>query len=125
MKQLVKSYEIQAKRVKVFEALTEPLYIKQWSGDEAVMDPRSGGLFSLWSGSIHGENSEVSADRIVQKWKEKDWDNYSEVVFILNEKNGVTHLRMVHTLIPNSAFDALDEGWDRYFLGPLKSFLES
>ena len=80
MRNLVKKYEIHARKEKVFEALTEPLNILQWSGDEVVMNINDGGRFSLWGGSIQGENLEVSGSKIVQKWKEKNWDNYSSVV---------------------------------------------
>ncbi len=125
MKSLVKKYEIIARKEKVFEALTEPLNILQWSGDEAVMNLNDGGRFSLWGGSIHGENLEVSGSKIVQKWKEKSWDNYSRVVFNLIERNSKTTLELIHEDIPDSSFESINEGWDKYYLGPLKSFIEA
>ena len=125
MKSLVKKYEILARKEKEFEALTEPLNILQWSGDEAVMNLNDGGRFSLWGGSIHGENLEVSGSKIVQKWKEKNWDNYSSVVFNLIERNGKTTLELIHDDIPDSSFESINEGWDKYYLGPLKSFIEA
>ncbi len=124
MKSLVKKYEILARKDQVFEALTEPITISQWSGDEAFMNPVDGGKFSLWSGSIHGENKEVSEEKIVQNWKEKDWKNYSTVIFSLNEINGKTILEMKHLDIPDRSFESIDDGWDRYYLGPLKLLLE-
>lgn len=124
MKSLVKKYEIHTRKNKVFEALTEPLSILQWSGDEAVMNPVKGGVFSLWSGSIHGENIQVTEEKIVQNWKEKDWDNYSTVIFNLIEENGKTTLELTHNDIPEKSFESINKGWDRYYLGPLKLLLE-
>ena len=124
MKKLVKEYKIMARKEKVYEALTEPFNISQWSGDEAVMQLEKGGYFSLWAGSIHGENLEMSPSRIVQNWKERDWENYSTVVFNLSEENGITILEMVHSDIPQRSYDSIDEGWDKYYLGPLKAFIE-
>jgi len=125
MKSLVKKCEINAGNDKVFEALTEPINIREWSGDEAVMDLNSGGKFSLWGGSIHGENVEVSRSRIVQKWKEKNWDKYSDVIFNITEENDKTMVELIHNDIPDSSFGSINEGWDKYYLGSLKSFLEA
>ena len=125
MKRLVKQYEIEATRDKVFEALTEAIAIAQWSGDEAVMENEEGGSFSLWGGSIHGVNQKISSSGITQLWKEKNWDHYSKVIFNLKEQNGYTILELVHEDIPEHSFVSIDEGWDRYYLGAIKSYLES
>ena len=125
MKTLIKECEISAPRARVFEALTEPMSILQWTGDEAVMENEAGGFFSLWSGSIHGKNLEVTPSKIVQDWKEKNWSNYSKVTLELSEENGITLVRLIHEGIPKQSFSSLDEGWDKYYLGALKSYLES
>ena len=125
MRSITKEYEISADIDQVFEALTEPLNIRQWSGDEAVMEKFEGGSFSLWSGSIQGKNVEVGKHRIVQSWKEKNWKNFSKVEFLLTEKNGKTLLRMTHEQIPDQSYESMNLGWDKYYLGPLISFVET
>ena len=110
---------------KVFEALTDPLNIRQWSGDEAIMSCSAGSDFSLWGGSIHGRNVEITPTSIVQEWKEKDWDFYSEVKFKLIGQKGETKLEMTHSGIPENSFSSIDKGWDKYYLGPIKVLLET
>ncbi|MEQ9425471.1 MAG: SRPBCC domain-containing protein [Cyclobacteriaceae bacterium] len=124
MKKLNKKYEINAPKEKVFEALTDPLTIEQWSGAEAVMNAECGGEFSLWGGSIHGKNNEVTNDYIIQDWKEKGWKNYSKVSFFLNVENGKTILELIHDDIPEGSYKSLDDGWDKYYLGAIKNLLE-
>jgi uncharacterized protein YndB with AHSA1/START domain len=124
MKSLTKVYKINASAQKVFEALTNPDLIEQWSGESAEMDIRPGGEFSLWNGDIHGKNHLVTPSQIVQEWKEAAWDHFSKVTFNISEKNGVTTLEMIHEAIPDRNFISINDGWDNEFLGPLKELLE-
>lgn len=114
-----------ATKERVFETLTEPMNISQWSGDEAVMEKRAGGDFSLWGGSIHGQNLVITKSRIVQIWKEKNWKHFSKVQIQLIEKKGATILHLIQEDVPDGSYKSLNEGWDKYYLGAIKSFLES
>lgn len=125
MKALVKEYEIEAPKTKVFQALTELDLIAAWSGSEVEMDLNDGGEFSLWGGTVYGVNEEISESRIVQKWQEESWDKPSKVVFTLKEvEKDKTVLTVLHNGIPDKHFHNISIGWDEDYLKPLKKLVE-
>jgi len=124
-KTITKTYEIVASIDAVFEALTNANLIEKWSGSPAIMELSEGGKFSLWDGSIHGINKYLSIDKIIQDWKEEKWNDFSTVTFKLTAQNDLTILSLLHEKIPSSSAKSIDNGWDDYYLGPLKELLES
>lgn len=121
---VTKTYSINATAEEVYNALINEDLIEQWSGDEATMDIKPNGLFSLWGGSIHGVNIEVTPTKIVQDWKEEGWSDYSKCTFTITQKGNSTELHLLHEDIPENSVKSIDGGWDDYYLGPLKELLE-
>lgn len=124
MKELIKEYEINATPQQVFQALTDPKIIENWSGSSATMSSKAGSKFSLWDGSIYGVNKEVTPTRIVQDWQEENWEKPSSVTFHISPKGRKTILELRHEGIPEKSFKSISSGWDEYYLGPLKELLE-
>jgi activator of HSP90 ATPase len=124
MKKLIKTYSIEASAEKVYAALTQPEIMTTWSGTEAENDPVEGGAFKLWGGSIFGKNTTVAAHQIVQDWQEENWDNSSKVTFNINESNGATEVELIHEDIPESSYNSISNGWDEYYMLPLKALVE-
>ena len=56
MKDLKKYYIISATPEEIYNALTNPLAIRLWTGEPAEMSEEPGSEFSLWDGSICGKN---------------------------------------------------------------------
>ncbi|MEO6851789.1 MAG: SRPBCC domain-containing protein [Mucilaginibacter sp.] len=68
MKDFKKYYHIPATPTEVYMALTNPLTIELWTGEEAVMSTEPGTEFSWWGGSIVGKNLEFEdGKKIVQQ----------------------------------------------------------
>src|SRR6185312_6134775 len=68
-KDFKKYYIIPAPPEEVYTALTNPLSIEIWTGDETVMSTEAGSEFSLWGGIIVGKNLEFEeGKKIVQQW---------------------------------------------------------
>ena len=66
MKDFKKYFIIPAPPEDVYLALTNPITIHLWSGEEAEMSTEPGSEFSLWGGSIVGKNLEfVEGKKIV------------------------------------------------------------
>ncbi|ETW32414.1 hypothetical protein PFFCH_00152 [Plasmodium falciparum FCH/4] len=69
-------------------------------------DLKVGGKFSLFSGSILGEFTEITKPhKIVEKWKFRDWNecDYSTVtVEFISVKENHTKLKLTHNNIPAS-----------------------
>ena len=126
MKSIYKTYIINASPSEVWKALTEPAYIEAWGGTEVEMSDQVDGKFSLWDGSIHGTNVEVEPERkLVQEWYGGIWEDPSSVQFTLHEEaDGTTRLELVQENVPDEDAADIDSGWDTYYLGAIKDFLE-
>lgn len=125
MKTLSQAYHIHAPVGKVWEALIDPKLITAWGGGPAKMDAKVGTKFSLWGGEIHGKNTEViEQKKLVQEWFGGKWDAPSIATFSLSEKNGVTTIDFQQVNIPDNEVEDIEDGWRRYYLGPLKDFVE-
>src|SRR3990167_5823244 len=95
------TYEIKATARDVWEALTVPSIIQEWSGDIAVMSDVVGANFDLWSGQIWGTNTAVEVNKLLeQDWYGGDWDKPSKVTIELSESDGITTVALTHTDVP-------------------------
>ena len=125
MKSITKKYRIHAVKKKVWEALTDVKLIEQWSGSRCKMSDVEGSSFELWDGDIWGKNIHVLKEKkIVQEWYAGKWKEPSIVTFELSEEGSNTHLTVIHTSIPEKEVEAIDSGWDDYYLSPLKAVVE-
>jgi activator of HSP90 ATPase len=124
-KTIKKLYEISAPIDQVWKALVDPKIINEWGGGPSSMDEKIGTKFQLWGGDIHGKNIEVVKEKkLVQEWFSGDWPNPSIVKFTLQTKNYKTILELEHISVPEEDADDIEQGWDTYYLGPIKKMLE-
>lgn len=125
MRTITKDYVINALIEKVWDALVNPETIDKWGAGPAKMDASERFEFELWGGDTHGKNTKVEQNKILeQDWYSGDWSEPSRLRFELSEKDGKTHLHMLHENVPDDEADDIDKGWDDYYLGPIKRLLE-
>ncbi len=125
MKNLKKFYKIKATPPEVYAALTNPFSIEIWTGEEAVMSTKAGEEFSLFSGDISGKNLQFEPDsKIIQEWYFGEQQEPSIVTISLTPDKYFTKIELLHTNIPDEAFEDISEGWDESYFGPLKEFFE-
>lgn len=125
MKNLKKYYKIKATPADVYAALTNPFSIAIWTGEDAEMTTKAGDEFSLFGGDIVGKNLQFEPDRkIIQEWYFGDQQEPSIVTLSLHADKYFTKIELLHTNIPDEAFDEINEGWDESYFGPLKEFFE-
>ncbi|MCF8224704.1 MAG: SRPBCC domain-containing protein [Bacteroidales bacterium] len=125
MKNLKKHYKIKATPPEVYAAITNPFSIEIWTGEEAVMSTRAGEEFSLFSGDIAGRNLQFEPDRkIIQEWYFGDQKEPSIVTITLEPDKYFTKIEILHTNIPDDAFDDILNGWDESYFRGLKEFFE-
>jgi len=123
MKDYKKYYIIPALPEEVYLALTLPATIQLWTGEEAEMCTEPGSEFSLWEGSIVGRNiSFEEGKKIVQQWYFGDQDEESIVTIKLHPHKQGTSVELLHTNIPDDAYDEMVEGWDENYFGLLNRF---
>ena len=119
MKDIKRYFILNAQPKDVYNALTNKTMLDIWTGEEAEMEPVVGSNFSLWGGSISGVNLEFEKDRkIVQKWFFEDEEN-SIVTMKLHPQNKGTSLELLHTNIPDEAYENISDGWDEDYFGAL------
>lgn len=126
MKSLTQIYEIHAPIADVWVALVDPKMINHWGGGPAKMDAKTGTKFSLWGGDIHGTNTKVIPQKLLeQDWYGGDWEKPSKVIFRLaSGSSGKTNVTLTQTDIPDGEFVDIEEGWKRFYMGPLKKLVE-
>ncbi len=123
--QIEKIYMISATPEQVWAALTVPIEIEGWGAGPAEMNPKKGEKFSLWGGDIYGKNIEVKIPNYLrQEWYGGRWKSPSIVEFWLTDESGQTKLRLTQNGVPDEELDDIDNGWDEYYLGPIKEYLE-
>ncbi|HPE76127.1 MAG TPA: SRPBCC domain-containing protein [Draconibacterium sp.] len=119
MKNIKRYYVLNAEPKDVYNALTNKTMLEIWTGEEAEMEPVEGTVFSLWGGSITGVNIEFEVNkRIVQKWFFDDEENSIVTMKLHPHKKG-TSLELIHTNIPEEAFENISDGWDEDYFGAL------
>ena len=125
MSQIEKNYHISASPERVWQALVDPFEIGQWSEAPARISAERGAHFSLWDGEIVGKNTEVEPGRrLAQEWREKSWQRPSTVTFELRPERGGTKLSFTQDSVPLDRLEQIDLGWDEYYLGAIKKYLE-
>ena len=123
MKDFKKYYILHASPSEVYLALTNPLTIHLWSGEEAEMSEEPGSEFSLWEGSIAGKNLEFQKDRMIrQEWYFGEQAEPSIVTIKLHEHESGTSVELRHTNIPDVDYNDIVEGWNTAYFGALQDF---
>ncbi len=125
MKDLKKYYRIKATPEEVYAALTNPFSIELWTGEKAKMSTTAGEEFSLFGGDIEGRNLQFEENRkMIQEWYFGDQKEPSIVTITLKKDKYFTKIELLHTNIPDEAFDDMNNGWDESYFGSLKEFFE-
>ena len=89
------------------------------------MDDKVGTKFTLWGGDIHGTNTKVVNNKLLeQDWYSGNWEKPSQVIFKLIPNKGATKLELIHKNVPEKDLKDIDQGWKDFYLGPLKELLE-
>ncbi len=97
----------------VFEALMDSEKHSEFTESEAVISREVGGRFTVWGGSLEGENLELVPDeKIVQSWRSDDWPegHYSQATFSLEEIPGGTRLTFTQSGVPEEFYEDIKQG---------------
>ena len=126
MKTIDQTYEVNAPIENVWHALTDATLINKWNAGPATFDAQEGGTFSLWGGDIHGTNTKVIPNELL----EQDWYGHDnpdvcyKVSFSLSEDSGVTLVHLIHADVPDDEVQDFADGWKDYYFDPIKQLLE-
>jgi len=107
----------------LFATLTQDMRLCAFMHSQCTSNPVVGGEFSVMNGTIHGSYVElVPNEKIVQKWRFKEWPEgvFSTVTMKLDQKSDNTVLRLTQSGIPDYDTARTEQGWKRFFWGPMK-----
>jgi uncharacterized protein YndB with AHSA1/START domain len=131
--------EVEAPVGRVWRALTEPALIKIWSGMEAEVDARAGGVYRMGKRVTGVREAHIDIFEPNRRLRliyltSKDWPRADSAIvddFILDPRNGEgkTSLRLLGSGVPDSSewdkpYARMRMGWER-FLARIKVALES
>jgi uncharacterized protein YndB with AHSA1/START domain len=123
MKDFKKYYILPAPPEDVYNALVNPLALRLWTGEEAVMSEEPGSEFSLWEGSIEGRNLAFEKNRKVeQEWYFGEQEPPSIVTLLLHPHPKGTSVELRHVNIPDEAWSDITEGWTESYFAALQDF---
>jgi activator of HSP90 ATPase len=111
---------------RIYAVLLDSKQFAACTGLPAEIDPKAGGVFSMFGGLIVGRNIElVPNERIVQAWRPSHWDPgvYSVVRFEFKPQGAETLVILDHTGFPEGQYDHLSDGWNSHYWQPLAKFL--
>ena len=124
MKDFKNYYTIKATPEEVFLALTNPLTIHLWSGEEAKMSTEMGSEFSFFNGDIVGINLGFEENKQIRQQWFFDQEEPSVVDLILHPKKKYTSLELRHTNIPDEEYNEITNWWNTLFMGRLMEFYD-
>jgi activator of HSP90 ATPase len=125
VKDYKKYYLVNATPEEIYMALTNPVTIQLWTGEQAEMSTEPGSEFSLWEGSISGRNLEFEPNKkIVQQWYFGEQEEPSIVTIKLHPDKHGTSLELRHTNIPDADYDDIVNGWNDVYIGSIQEFFD-
>ena len=131
--------EIDVPVARVWRALTEPGLIKIWSGQEAEIDPRQGGMYRIGKRTGHSREAHIDVFEVNRRLRliylngknSPPSDSAAVDDFILDTRRGEgkTSLRLLGSGIPETpewdrSYASIRMGWER-FMARIKVTLES
>lgn len=130
MFKVTKRVAIAASIEKVWAALTSPRAIQGWMGGKVRVNLRAGGKYALFGGETTGKFTRVEKPGALEyTWRQANWPAEwadSRVHWELKPTKTGTQVKLTHDRFPNQdERDGHDEGWDLYWLEPMKKWLEA
>lgn len=123
MKDFKKYYIIPAEPSDVYRAITTEVTVELWTGSPASIKAEPGAEFEMWDGSICGRFLELEADKkIVQEWYFGEAETPSIVTIKLHPHKHGCSAELVHTNIPDDAWDEITGGWNEVYFDALIDF---
>jgi uncharacterized protein YndB with AHSA1/START domain len=120
---------IPASAQRIYEAWLDGALHGAMTGGTATSESHVGGTFTAWDGYIRGSNLELEPGRrIVQAWRSADFPDGSEdsrIEIVLEDEDGSTRIRLVHTNIPEGQASDYEQGWRDHYFTPMRKYFAS
>eukprot|EP00823_Brevimastigomonas_motovehiculus_P005050 TRINITY_DN350_c0_g1_i1.p1 TRINITY_DN350_c0_g1~~TRINITY_DN350_c0_g1_i1.p1 ORF type:complete len:191 (-),score=34.81 TRINITY_DN350_c0_g1_i1:217-789(-) len=128
------TYKFRCRPQNMFEAFTDERLISSYVQAKCQADPKAGGRFSFFGGSLTGTFTELNKpNKIVETWRFSEWPEDHSSIVELNFKeirDSVTQVDMSQTGIPledrygnHDIPEKVSKGWRNYFFERIEKVL--
>jgi len=122
------THVLYAPPTKVFQAITRPETIIEWSGEAAVIELAPGGKFEMFDGWVRGTMIDVKPEAFLSfSWKPAEWGPKTKpsIVEMRFARHAAgTEITILHKDLPDEKEAASHQsGWIDHVLEPLNDFL--
>ena len=111
----------------VMDLLTNPEFIKNWSGGDAMIEKKVGGKFMMFDGWVKGKILKITDDELSYTWKPSDWNEETPASVVNYKLAAVEHgteVQVEHTNFPNEQEkESHKTGWEEHFFEPIGEYL--
>ena len=98
------------------------------TGAPVAIGNERGAPFEAFNGSLTGTTIEVVKPAlIVQSWRStnfKDTDPDSTLILSFTPKGNEGRIDLIHLDVPDQDYDGVNEGWEKYYWGPWRDYIE-
>jgi activator of HSP90 ATPase len=98
------------------------------TGAPVKIDSTPGASFSAFEGALSGTILAIAAPHlIVQSWRSTDFkptDPDSTLVLSFTSKEGIGQIDLVHINVPDHDFQAVTEGWEKFYWTSWREYLK-
>lgn len=119
---------IPAPAAEIYAAFLDSRKHSAMTGAKATVDASIGGKFTAWDDYISGTTTALDPNRkITQNWRTTDFpadapDSLLEI--IIEDTPTGTKLTFNHTNIPDGQGDEYKDGWNEFYLEPMKAYFK-
>jgi uncharacterized protein YndB with AHSA1/START domain len=100
-----------------------------FTGHPVTIGEQSGAAFGAFDGMLSGTILKVVRPRlIVQSWRSLNFDEHdpdSTLILSFEEQGEEGRIDLVHLDVPESDYDGVTEGWEKFYWGPWRAYLNA
>ncbi|KAG9068876.1 hypothetical protein KI688_011165 [Linnemannia hyalina] len=116
--------ELQASAHDIYDVLLNQAKVQIWTrSNKSTIEAKVGTTFSLFGGSVTGENKELVEDKkIVQSWRQSSWPagHYSTVTLEITQNANSTAIKVKQEGVPVGEQDTTRQNWSNYYWAEIK-----
>ncbi|KAF9144047.1 hypothetical protein BGX30_014031 [Mortierella sp. GBA39] len=116
--------ELQASAHDIYDVLLNQAKVQIWTrSNKSTIEAKVGTTFSLFGGSVTGENKELVEDKkIVQSWRQSSWPagHYSTVTMEITQNANSTAIKVTQEGVPVGEQDTTRQNWSNYYWAEIK-----
>ena len=126
---IVQSVRLPAPASLLFDMYMDESQHAAFTGHPVTIDEKSGSEFRAFDDMLSGTILMVVRPRlIVQSWRSVNFDEQdpdSTLILSFEEQGEDGRIDLVHLDVPESDYDGVSNGWDKFYWGPWRDYLNA